>query len=126
MDRRTVYLKENGGASLIEVLVASFLLSIGLVSFALAQSSSVVRSANSVSLFQAELLADEWVAIVRAHSGHTVPGGQYAAWQDQVEQMLVDGQGAVLSGPQGSQRVEVQWQTRHRQQPTVYEQIFLP
>ena len=126
MDLRNVHLKQNGGASLIEVLVASLLLSIGLVSFALAQSSSVIRSAESVTLFQVELLADEWVAIVRAHSGQTVPTALYVAWQDQVEQMLMGGQGEVFSGSQGSQRVKVQWQPRHRQDPRVYEQIFLP
>lgn len=126
MDRRLHYLNANRGASLIEVLVASLLLSIGLVSFALAQSTSVIRSAESISRFQAQLLADEWVALVRAHAGQTVPADRYTLWQDQVEQVLTEGQGEVLSGPQGTQRVQVQWQLRHRQQPVIFEQIFLP
>ncbi|MRH78799.1 hypothetical protein GH984_08775 [Spiribacter sp. C176] len=126
MDRRFHYLNANRGASLIEVLVASLLLSIGLVSFALAQSTSVTRSADSISRFQAQLLAGEWVALVRAHADQAVPPGRYASWQDQVEQVLTEGQGEVLAGPQGTQRVQVQWQPRHRQQPVIFEQIFLP
>lgn len=126
MDRRLHYLNANRGASLIEVLVASLLLSIGLVSFALAQSTGVIRSAESISRFQAQLLADEWVALVRAHAGQAVPANRYVSWQDQVEQVLTEGQGEVLAGPQGTQRVQVQWQPRHRQQPVIFEQIFLP
>lgn len=73
MDQNRFFLHSSRGASLIEVLVASLLLSLALVSFAFTQAAASARSADALIRLQVELLSDEWVALVRAHDAQPVP-----------------------------------------------------
>lgn len=126
MDRRWPRSHAGSGASLIEVLIASLLLAIGLVSFALTQGAAVVRSADAISLFQAELLADHWITLSRVYGGQAVSSSQYTDWQAQVAQQLPSGQGEVESGAEGTAIVRIQWESGDRRPSVVYEQPFLP
>lgn len=126
MDQNRFFLHSSRGASLIEVLVASLLLSLALVSFAFTQAAASARSADALIRLQVELLSDEWVALVRAHDAQPVPSIRYTQWQDQVARLLPQGQGLVQSGPQGTLQVEIVWQAGHQPEPLQHSQWFLP
>lgn len=124
-------LKKTHGFTLIEVLIAVLILSIGLLSLALTQVNSMRSTHSSYLRTQATFLADDILDSIRANRVNA-EGGAYdiaigvsasgtastavndlSAWKGNLAGMLPAGDGSIVrDGATGEFTVTVQWKDR--------------
>lgn len=101
--------RAQAGLTLIDVMVAVTLFSIGVLGLVALQANSTQTSFNSESRITSALLADDMVAYFMGNNGSLPSGGSYTDWQTLVSQSLPNGQGTV-SGTSGSDMtVTITW-----------------
>lgn len=124
-------LKKTRGFTLIEVLIAVLILSIGLLSLALTQVNSMRNTHSSYLRTQATFLADDILDSIRANrsiaesggydisvgvapsSGASVAESDLSAWKDNLANMLPAGDGSIVRDvATGEFTVTVQWKDR--------------
>ena len=124
-------LKKARGFTLIEVLIAVLIMSIGLLSLALTQGNSMRNTHSSYLRTQATLMSDDILDSIRANRanaengdydidfGTTPPAGtsvselDLMAWKGNLAAMLPLGDGSIArDAPSGEFTVIVQWKDR--------------
>lgn len=68
---------KQGGASLIEVLVAVLILAVGLLGYASVQTRALRLNSDALQQAHASLLADDWFDRLRANRNQALNSGDY-------------------------------------------------
>lgn len=122
-------LGKTRGFSLIEVLIAVLILSIGLLSLALTQANSMRNTHSSYLRTQATLMSDDILDSIRANranagaydigigttpsTGGTVANSDLGTWKANLASMLPAGDGSITTNvATGEVTVIVQWKDR--------------
>jgi len=118
--------RRTGGFTLVEVLVALLILSIGMLGIAGLQTTSLRNKNNAYLRSQANVLAYDIIDRMRANraaalatsyninlggspSGSTVAATDLAQWKSNLASALTNGDGAVTCTAAGLCSVTVQW-----------------
>ncbi len=83
--------RSQAGFSLIEVLTAILIFSIGILGLVGLQTQAVQFSSSAEDSNRAALLANEIISVMWINQSASVPSADYAAWQDRVEDPTVNG-----------------------------------
>lgn len=83
--------RSQAGFSLIEVLTAILIFSIGILGLVGLQTQAVQFSSSAEDSNRAALLANEIISVMWINQSASVPPGDYAAWQARVGEPTVDG-----------------------------------
>lgn len=125
----TLRSRRNAGFSLLEVLIAVIVLSIGLLGLAGLQLSASKNNQEAFYRTQATLLANDIVDRMRANreaalngdydialgadaNGNTLAAQDLAAWKNRLEATLPDGDGSTSLGAGDTMTIIVQWTER--------------
>ena len=100
------------GSTLIEVLVAALVLSIGLGGLVCAQTNALMSARQAHWQQQALRLASDYAEGVRLNGGMSLSAGPLGRWQSRLEQHLPAGQFLVTPGIYASTptQLEIRWQ----------------
>jgi type IV pilus assembly protein PilV len=104
--------RSQAGMSLIEVLTALLIFSIGILGLVGLQTQAVQFSTSAEDSNRAALLANEIVSTMWVNQSATVPSADYLAWQARVADPKVDGlpNGAGLVAVAGNEAtVTITW-----------------
>jgi type IV pilus assembly protein PilV len=117
-----------GGFTIIEVMVALFILAMGLVGMALMQAQSLKFNAGSYSRSQASVLANDIIERMRVDPGLATdytasPSGtcdvaavsvanDLICWHNQLSNRLSDGTGQIIQTAANQYTVRIMWQER--------------
>lgn len=120
----------QSGFSLIEVLIAVIILSIGLLGLASLQLAGTKNNQDAYYRSQATMLANDIADRMRANRdsarngdyetglGDSAPGGgsiaaqDLTAWKDRLDDVLPAGQGAIDLGSDNTVEIIIQWDER--------------
>ena len=139
-------LRTARGFTLIEVLIAVLILSIGLLSLALTQANSMRNNHSSYLRTQATLMAGDILDSVRANravaggydigigatpsSGGSIANSDLSTWKTNLATMLPAGDGSIArDATTGEVTVIVQWKDRDDTTtgtPTQFQVITIP
>jgi type IV pilus assembly protein PilV len=106
-------MKTQKGLSLVEVLVAVFIFSLGILGLSSTQLVGLKASAGTNTRNQAEFLASDILERIRANRGNassyaiglnqsaphnpqTVAGNDLKTWKERINNVLQEGQGSIL------------------------------
>ncbi len=99
------------GATLIEVLVAVFILGIGVMGLVASQFHSLHQARSAWWYWQAQTLAGEMVERIRAADGQAITLSVREDWRQRVASRLPNGQARVRwpAGPGAEGTIILQW-----------------
>lgn len=127
VDFKTKYkTKYNGGFSLLEVLIALLILSIGLLGIAALQTVSLRSNHGAYQRSQATFLAYGIIDSIRANrdaalndgydiaigatnTGTGIAGTDINTWRGNIRELLPDGDGSIACNGDGVCTITIQW-----------------
>lgn len=103
-------MRREQGLSLIDVLVAVVLFSIGVLGLVALQARSTQTAVDAESRIYAAVLADDIVGVFIAANTGTVPSGTLLSnWKNRVNTALPGGVGSVAAGTGSTMNVSISW-----------------
>lgn len=102
----------SAGSTLIEVLVATLILGIGLLGFAATQTQSLMLAREAHWQLQASLLAQSLAEQMRAVGPPPLPRQRRAQWQERLEQQLPNAEVVIeaAAGERAEIEIRLRWQ----------------
>jgi type IV pilus assembly protein PilV len=124
----TPFRDAQAGSSLVEVLVATLVLGIGLLGLAMSQAQSLDGLRQGRLALQARLLATELVEQWRAAEPHHPPAASIAVWRERVRTRLPAGHTRIEWPAAGATagRVVMTWSDRSPDREATLELEFGP
>lgn len=120
-----MFFDRQQGATLIEVLVAVFILGLGIMGLVASQFRSLTEVRSLWWQWQAQTLASEMIERIRAADGQAVTLAVREDWRQRVAERLPNGKTSVRwpAGPGAEGVIILQWSATDPDSP---EQVQLP